>query len=57
MTLYVTLARFAPALASGLITWGIATEHAEPLALGIVAGVAALAELVQRIRRVKETGR
>lgn len=48
--LYITAARLAPALASGLVVAGVAENHAEVIALGLVTAVAALVEYVWRLK-------
>jgi len=42
--LHIIAVRAAPALASGLITVGVASDHAEVIALGVVTAMAVLIE-------------
>lgn len=42
---YQIAVRTAPAIASGLVSLGVAASHSEAIALGIVLGVVSFAEL------------
>jgi len=55
--LYVTAARIAPALASGLVVGGVAQSHAEVIALGAATAAAVVIEWLLRLRRVNKEGR
>jgi len=49
--LYVLAARVAPSLASGLITFGIASNHAEVIAIGVTTAVVAAGEVIWRLTK------
>lgn len=45
--------RLAPAVASGLVTIGVAQGHAEVIALGLVTAVVVVAEAIWKWRKKK----
>lgn len=54
--LHIMAVRLAPALASGLISIGVAQNHAEIIALGALTAVAVAAEAVLKWRKAKKEG-
>lgn len=46
--LHMVAIRLAPALASGLVTFGVAANHAEIIALGAATAVAVMIEFVAK---------
>lgn len=51
--LHVVAVRLAPALASGLMSVGVATDHAEIIALGAVTALAVAIEMLAKLRKAK----
>lgn len=54
MELFSTLSRLAPALASGLITYGVSSNHAEAIALGTIAAGCAVLEWATKMISIRK---
>lgn len=52
--LHIIAVRLAPALASGLVSVGVATNHAEVIAIGALTAVAVAVEAIAKWRNKKK---